>query len=103
MSTSARLVAVCDGFIAHLETEVMNTFVPSVISGTLLDQGQREWVSGMMTGIKKDYKIYKNLRGTVLIQYNLFNPKFKSPYVDRLNSRIGFEYALHKRKKKSKE
>lgn len=87
------------GFIAHLETEVMNTFVPSVIAGSILDQGQREWVWGMMTGIKKDYKIYKNLRGTVLIQYNLFNPKYKAPYVDRLNSRIGFEYMLHKKKK----
>jgi hypothetical protein len=86
------------GFIAHLESEVMNTFVPSVIGGTVVDQGQREWVWGMMTGLKKDYKIYKNLKGTVLIQYNIFNPKYKSPYVDRLNSRIGFEYTLKKRK-----
>jgi hypothetical protein len=86
------------GFIAHLETEVMNTFVPSVIKISPSDAGQREWVWGMMTGLKKEYKIYKNLRGTVLIQFNLFNPKYKAPYVDRLNSRIGFEYLLKKRK-----
>lgn len=91
------------GFSGHLETEVMNTFVPSVISGTMLDHGQREWVWGMMIGLKKEYKIYKNLRGTVLFQYNIFNPKYKAPYVDRLNSRIGFEYVLKKKKKKSKE
>jgi hypothetical protein len=90
------------GFIAHLETEVMNTFVPSVIKISPSDAGQREWVWAMMTGLKKEYKIYKNLRGTVLIQFNLFNPKYKSPYVDRLNSRIGFEYTLKKKAKKQK-
>jgi hypothetical protein len=86
------------GFIAHLETEVMNTFVPSVIKISPSDAGQREWVWGMMTGLKKEYKIYKNLSGTVLIQFNLFNPKYKSPYVDRINSRIGFEYILKRKK-----
>jgi hypothetical protein len=84
------------GFIAHLETEVMNAFVPSVIKISPSDAGQREWVWGMMTGLKKEYKIYKNLQGTVLIQFNLFNAKYKAPYVDRLNSRIGFEYLLRK-------
>jgi hypothetical protein len=91
------------GFIVHLETEVMNAFVPAVIRISPTDAGQREWVWGMMTGMKKEYKIYKNLRGTVLIQYNLFNPKYKAPYVDRFNSRIGFEYTLKKRVKKLEE
>jgi hypothetical protein len=84
------------GFIAHLEGETMNTFVPSTILGTP-DTGHREWVWGMMTGMKKQYKIFKNLRGTVVLQYNIFNPKFKAPYVDRINSRIGFEYVLRKK------
>jgi hypothetical protein len=83
------------GFIAHLEGETMK-FVPSTILGNP-DAGEREWVWGLMTGMKKQYKIYKNLRGTVLLQYNVFNPKYKAPYVDRLNSRIGFEYVLKKR------
>jgi hypothetical protein len=86
------------GFIAHLEGEAMNSFVPSTLRGNP-DAGHREWVWGMMTGIKKEYKIYKNLRGTALIQYNLFNRYYKAPYVDRLNSRIGFEYALKKSSK----
>jgi hypothetical protein len=88
------------GFIAHLESEVMNAFVPSTIVGNP-DTGRREWVWGMMTGLKKEYKIYGNLRGTVLIQYNIFNPHYKAPYVDRLNSRIGFEYLLKKKVKKA--
>jgi hypothetical protein len=87
------------GFIAHLEGETMNTFVPSTLLGNP-DAGGREWVWGVMTGMKKQYKIYKSLRGTVLLQYNIFNPKYKAPYVDRLNSRIGFEYVL-KRKNRS--
>jgi hypothetical protein len=87
------------GFIVHLETEFMNRFVPFAINGNP-EFGQREWVWGMMMGMKKEYKIYKNLKGTVLIQHNLFNPKYKARYVDRLNSRIGFEYGLKKRVKK---
>jgi hypothetical protein len=84
------------GFIAHVEGETMNSFVPSTLHGNP-DAGHREWVWGCMTGIKKEYKIYKNLKGTALIQYNLFNRYYKAPYVDRLNSRIGFEYVLKKK------
>lgn len=87
------------GFIARLEGETMNTFVPSTLWGNP-DSGAREWVWGCMTGIKKEYRIYKNLKGTALIQYNIFDPHHKAPYVDRVNSRIGFEYTI-KRKLKS--
>lgn len=88
------------GFIGHLEAESMNTFVPSTLVGNP-DTGQREWVWSFMTGIKKEYKIYKNLKGTVLMQYNWFNKYYKAPYVDRLNSRIGFEYVLKKGRRKT--
>jgi hypothetical protein len=54
----------------------MNTFVPAAVT-LHTEQGQREWVWGIMTGLKKEYEIYKNLKGTVLIQFNLFNPKYK--------------------------
>jgi hypothetical protein len=86
------------GFIAHLEQEAMSTFVPSrsIVSG---DYGKREWVWSTFIGLKKQYTIYKRFKGTVLIQYNLVNRYFKTPYVDRLNSRMGFEYNLKKRVK----
>ena len=87
------------GFIAHVEGETMNSFVPSTLHGNP-DAGHREWVWSCMTGLKKEYKIYKNLKGTALIQYNLFNRYYKAPYVDRLNSRIGFEYVLKKKVRK---
>ena len=75
----------------------MNSFVPSTLRANP-DTGNREWVWSFMTGIKKEYNIYKNLRDTALIQYNLFNRYYKAPYVDRLNSRIGVEYVLKKRR-----
>jgi hypothetical protein len=86
------------GFNAHLESETMNTFVP--YSRIDPDTGQREWVWSIMTGIKKEYRITKNLMGTVLVLYNLFDPRHRSPYNDRLNTRIGFEYMIKKKSKK---
>jgi hypothetical protein len=87
------------GFIVHAEAEVMNTPVPSLVRN-VLETSKRSWVWGMMTGLKTQYKITKRLNGTALFQYNLFDRKHKSPYVDRLNSRIGFEFAMQKRKPK---
>lgn len=86
-----------EGFMAYLETEVMNTFVPIVPVDP--NTGAREWVWGMSLGIKKSYTIYRNLRGTVFALYNVFDPHHKAPYVDRLNMRIGFEYAFRKKQK----
>ena len=94
-------VALGKGFIAHLEGETMNAFVPSTLIGNP-DTGQRESVWSLMTGLKKEYRIYKNLKGTALIQYNWFNRHYKAPYVDRLNSRIGFEYRINRRSGKNK-
>jgi hypothetical protein len=84
------------GFVVHLEEEAMNCFVPSTLRSNP-DNGKREWVWGTMLGIKKQYRIYKNLNGTVLIQYNLVNQYIRTPYLDRLNSRMGFEYKLKKK------
>jgi hypothetical protein len=83
------------GFMAHLEIESMNTFVSYSLTDPAI--GQREWVWGSMTGLKKEYRITKQVKGTVLVLYNIFDPRHKSPYNDRLNTRIGFEYRLKKK------
>jgi hypothetical protein len=85
-------------FIAHIETEWMNTYVPDRWGGSS-DAGGYEWVSSTMIGLKKEYRIYKNLRGTALMQYNLYNPYYKAPYMDRMSSRVGFEYRIAASKK----
>ncbi|MFY4731112.1 hypothetical protein, partial [Nitrospira sp. BLG_2] len=85
------------GFIAHFELEVMNTFVSYNRTDPTI--GQREWVWSTMTGLKKEYRITKNLKGTILVLYNIIDPRHKSPYNDRLNTRIGFEYRIKKKPK----
>ena len=56
-----------------------------------------------MTGMKKEYRITKNLKGTVLVLYNIIDPRHKSPYNDRLNTRIGFEYTIKKKQKQTEQ
>jgi hypothetical protein len=90
------------GFIVHVESESQNTFVQT---DRLNDpeKGQREWVWGMQMGLKKEFGIYKGCKGIVLIQYNMFDRLHKAPYSDRLNSRLGFEWQLHKKAEKDKK
>jgi hypothetical protein len=88
------------GFMAQLEVESMNTFVSYSMTDPAM--GQREWVWGSMTGLKKEYRIIKQLKGTILVLYNIFDPRHRSPYNDRLNTRIGLEYRI-KKKQKTKE
>jgi hypothetical protein len=84
------------GFIAHTEIERMNTYVPN--RQTLnAEPGHREWIWSFQMGLKKQYTLYKNLQGTALIQYNFLNQYFKTPYIDRLNARMGLEYFLRKK------
>lgn len=87
------------GFSPRLETEVMNTLVPP----STLSQGdprQRQWVLGVFTGLKKEYKFFGRVKGTTSLMVRLFDPKRQSPYADAINVRFGFEFP---RKKHSKE
>lgn len=89
------------GFSGHLEAEYMNTWVPPRFSSKPNDPTGREWVFSPMAGMKKEYRIVKNVKGTVFILYNLYDPHHRSPYGDKLNMRIGFEFPLKKKKKES--
>jgi hypothetical protein len=90
------------GVSARLELETMYTATPPIIKPQpSYDASHREWVPGVFAGLKKDYTIYKRLKGTVFVLYNLYNPDYKSPYGDRLMTRVGLEYAMKKKKKKS--
>ncbi len=81
-----------NGFYPRAEVEVMNAFVPPLIHRATPDAGQREWVWGAFVGMKKEYRFIKNVKGTALIMFRLFNPDHKSPYADVLNARFGFEF-----------
>lgn len=87
------------GFAVRADVEYMNTLVmenPNAIS----DVGHREWVWTAFSGLKQEYRISKTLRGNAQVMYNLFDPHHKSPYTNRLNIRMGFEFVLKKKVKK---
>lgn len=84
------------GFSPRIEMEVMNTLVPpaTVKQG---DPYSRLWVPGAFAGIKKQYKISGQLRGTATVMFRLFDPHRQSPYGDAINARFGFEYSFKKK------
>lgn len=83
------------GFIVYIEGETMRTFIHYSLTDP--QAGQWEWVYSMMTGLKKEYRLTKKLKGTAYLLYNIFDPNHKSPYVDRLNARFGVEYKIRKK------
>jgi hypothetical protein len=89
------------GFSLKAEVEKMNTFVPTTVGtpfyGT--NEARREWVWSVFAGFKKDYTFYKKIKGNVQVLYNLYDDHDNSPYVDRLNVRMGFEVGMKKKRK----
>ncbi len=88
------------GFSPRAEVEVMNNLIPSFVSNSRADVQNRQWVVSGLVGIKKEYRFYKNIRGTTTIMFNVFHPRNKSPYPDWVNARFGFEFPLKKKVKK---
>ncbi len=84
------------GFSPRVELEVMNTFVPPYLNNAKSDPGSREWVWGAFVGMKKDYTLYKKIKGTAMVMLRLFDPDRKSPYADVVNARFGFEMPIKK-------
>lgn len=80
------------------EIEKMNALVPLSPMST---DGNRIWVWSIWVGLRKDYKFIGKVRGNVQILYNLYDDHDNSPYVDRLNVRMGFELPMKKKVKKS--
>ncbi|HMI65667.1 MAG TPA: hypothetical protein VK517_06520, partial [Cyclobacteriaceae bacterium] len=87
------------GFALRGDVETMNTFVPPLITGNMpTDPASRQWVWGVFGGIKKEYKLSKSIRGNIQMMYNFHDRFYKtSPYADRLNVRMGFEFPMKKR------
>lgn len=90
------------GFNLRFLPELLNTYVPPQLRNMPLDNVEREWVWNAFIGIKKDFTVYKNIRGNTEALYNLYDPQSKSPYQDRFSIRFGFEIPIKKRAAKSK-
>lgn len=82
------------GFNLHLLPELMNTEVPQSP-----DPSGRAWVWSIFAGIKKDFTVYKSIKGNTELLYNVFDQKGNSPYVEKIAVRFGFEFPMKKQKK----
>lgn len=88
------------GINLRLLPEIMNTTIPPLIASSKgVDPAYREWVPSVFVGIKKDFTVYKNIKGNTEVLYNLYDKDGMSPYGDRLAVRFGFEFPMTKKVK----
>jgi hypothetical protein len=89
------------GFYPRAEVELMNTLIPPTVLKIISEVKYRQWVPGAFVGLKKEYQFFKNVRGTGMVMFRLFNPDHKSPYADVINVRVGFEFPMKKKVKQA--
>jgi len=88
------------GINFRLLPELMYTTIPPLIASSKgVDPAYREWVPSVFVGIKKDFKVYKNIMGNTEVLYNLYDKDGMSPYGDRLAMRFGLEFPMKKKVK----
>ncbi len=86
------------GILFRLLPEIINTTIPTMMAQAKgVDAAYRQWVGSLFVGIKKDYTIYRNIKGNTEVLYNLFDPEGLSPYGDRLSLRFGFDFPMKKK------
>jgi hypothetical protein len=78
----------------------MNTGIPP-LAQIPNDPAKRQWVWGAFAGMKKEYKLFKNVKGTAMAMARLTSDQ-NSPYTDVLNVRFGCEIPYKKKIKESK-
>jgi hypothetical protein len=76
-------------------TRTDDTFVPQRTDPS------GEWVWSIYDGIKKDFTVYKSIKGNTELLYNLFDQKDNSPYAQRFAVRFGFEFPMRKKAEES--
>ncbi|AKD02123.1 hypothetical protein POKO110462_23035 [Pontibacter korlensis] len=83
-------VEVYKGFFARAHYEDLNARVPRQNSITQAEEVGQEWVKGLSVGVGKTYTFYKRVKGYGLVQYNLLHQRGKTPYLQPLQTKIGF-------------
>lgn len=84
-------------FLIKAEAEYVNSIVTSP-NLTLAEPNMRTWVLSYFAGLKKSFKFSEKVMGNVQLLYNLYDPMKRSPYMSRINVRIGFEFPYKKQK-----
>jgi hypothetical protein len=89
------------GFSARMEVETMNTAIPPNWQPLHGDPTGRIWVWNSFAGLKREYKLFKYLKGNIQMLYNtssLFAHHHVNIYGDPLTVRMGFEFPMKKNK-----
>jgi len=95
-------VAWTKGIIFTLQPEVMNTTIPPLLASRLgYDPAYRTWITSVFGGIKKEFTVYKSIKGNSEFLYNFRDKDGMSPYADKMNVRFGFEFPMKKKRKPS--
>ena len=88
------------GIIFTLQPEVMNTTIPPQLASHLgFDPTYRTWITSIFAGIKKEFTVYKSVKGYSEMLYNFRDKDGMSPYGDKVNVRFGFEFVMKKKRK----
>jgi hypothetical protein len=89
------------GINFRLLPEIMNTTIPPFMAQSKgVDPAYREWVGSLFIGIKKDFTVYRKIKGYTEVLYNIYDPNDLSPYGDEISIRFGFEYGMKKKIRK---
>lgn len=83
------------GFSLRAEAEQMYCF-PVVNQSASKDGVDARWMWSAFAGIKKNYRISRRLEGTISLLYLVYDPADSSPYVNKVNSRLGIHYRFRK-------
>jgi len=65
-----------------------------------LDPSYRKWITSIFAGIKKEFTVYKSIRGNSELLYNFRDKDGMSPYSDKVTVRFGFEFTMKKQESK---
>ena len=97
-------VAWTKGIIFTLQPEVMNTTIPPLLASRLgYDPAYRTWITSIFAGIKKEFTVYKSIKGNTELLYNFRDKDGMSPYADKVNVRFGFEFPMKKKRKTARK
>ncbi|MCC6836229.1 MAG: hypothetical protein IT213_14675 [Cytophagales bacterium] len=87
------------GIIFTLQPEVMNTTIPPQLASHLgYDPTYRKWITSIFAGIKKEFTVYKSVKGYSELLYNFRDKDGMSPFANKASVRFGFEFPMKKRR-----
>jgi hypothetical protein len=87
------------GFAFRADVESLNALMPPINpGGGPVDTSERTWGMNIFAGIKKEFKVFKNIQGNAQMLYRLWNEHYQAPYPDRLTVRMGFEFPMKKKR-----